>query len=133
MEKRRVLVVDDEAGITGLVRLNLEKTGRYEVREMCTSTGVGDAARQFGPHLILLDMLMPGKDGGQVLAELRAQEETKQVPVIFLTAAMSKESVNARQGKVAGLPVIAKPIRARELIDRIEEVIGTETVLEFKI
>src|SRR2546423_5120830 len=59
MSKRRILVVDDETSITRLLKLNLEQTGSYEVREENLGARVLEAAREFKPDLVLLDVMMP--------------------------------------------------------------------------
>ena len=121
MEKRRILLVDDEVGFTNLARLNLEKSGRYDVRVVNDPMLAVDAAREFNPELILLDIVMPGKDGGEVLAELEQEPSLRTVPVVFLTATVSIRGVEARNGLIRGMPFIAKPVDAKTLIRRIEE------------
>ena len=63
MRKTRILVVDDEAGVTRLLKLNLEQTGNYKVREVNTGSKVSDVAREFKPDLIPLDVMLPETDG----------------------------------------------------------------------
>jgi CheY-like chemotaxis protein len=120
-EKTRVLVVDDEAGLTRMVRLNLEKTGRFEVREENLATRACATASEFKPHIVILDVVMPEMDGGEVLDAFRADGELKNVPVIFLTATLTKESANLRKGYIQGYPVIAKPVDSKDLIRAIEQ------------
>ena len=119
--KRRILVIDDEVGFTALLKLNLEKTGRFEIRTENDGTRSFQAARDFRPDLVLLDVVMPGMDGGEVLAQLRADDKLKQIPVIFLTATMSPEAVAARSGAVGGIPFVAKPVDLKKLIRLIED------------
>ena len=123
MEARRVLVVDDETVFTNLVKLNLEKTGRFTVREVNNPTEVLAAAREFRPQVILLDVIMPGRDGGQVLAELRANEFTY-LPAIFVTATMTQHGLHQRDDEIEGVPFVAKPVDPKKLIKRIDEVLG---------
>ena len=123
MEPRRVLVVDDEVAFTNLVKLNLEKTGRFTVREVNDPTAALAAAREFRPQIMLLDVIMPGRDGGQVLAELRANEFTH-LPVIFVTATMTQRGLQQRDNEIDGVPFVAKPVEPKKLIKRIEEVLG---------
>ena len=73
MTKSRILVVDDEPNLSGLVRLFLEKTQRFEVRVENRSALALAAAREFRPDLILLDVDMPGKNGGDVAREIQAE------------------------------------------------------------
>jgi len=123
MEPRRVLVVDDEVAFTNLVKLNLEKTGRFTVREVNDPTAALAAAREFRPQIMLLDVIMPGRDGGQVLAELRANEFTH-LPVIFVTATLTQRGLQQRDNEIDGVPFVAKPVEPKKLIKRIEEVLG---------
>jgi len=121
MEVKRVLVVDDEVTFTSLVKLNLEKTGQFTVREVNDPLKALTAAREFKPDIALLDVIMPGKDGGQVLAELRA--EFTGLPVIFVTATMTQRGLHQRDDQINGVPFIAKPVEPKKLIKRIEEVL----------
>ncbi len=115
--KKRILVVDDEPKITRLIRLNLEQTGEYEVREENRASHAVQAARDFSPHLILLDVLMPGLDGGQLASEFQATPQFREVPIVFLTAAVTRDEVNSHGGYVGGMPFLAKPVDIPELID----------------
>ena len=119
METKRVLVVDDETTFTNLVKLNLEKTGRFVVRVVTDPAETLVAAREFQPDIALLDVIMPGKDGGQVLAELRAAEFPT-LPVIFVTATMTQRGLDQRDGEINGVPFIAKPVEPKKLIKHIE-------------
>jgi CheY-like chemotaxis protein len=119
--KKRILVIDDEASFTRLLKLNLEATGEYEVREENWGPDGFMAAREFKPHLILLDVMMPGMDGGAVAAKLQADAHLKSVPLVFLTAAVKEEEVGARGGVIGGFPFIAKPVSMRGVIEVIEK------------
>ncbi len=115
-QKKRILIVDDEPSITRLLKLNLEATDRYLVRTENDARTALSAAEAFKPDLILLDVLMPDLDGGQVASQLQASEKIKGVPIVFLTAAATKKEVYARGGKVGGLPFLAKPVDLAEVI-----------------
>ena len=71
METKRILVVDDEQGFTMLLKMNLEKKGGYEVRVENDATKALDAAREFRPQVVLLDVVMPEMDGGDVALSFR--------------------------------------------------------------
>ena len=124
MSKKRILIVDDEASITRLLRLNLEQTGRYEVREENSGAKAYDAAQEFGPDLILLDVMMPDMDGGDVAASLKENPALRKIPVVFLTAAVKKEELGAPDGKIGGRTYIAKPLNVQGVISVIERTIG---------
>ena len=114
--KKRILVVDDEASITRLLKLNLEQTGEYEVWTENTARAALEAVLLFKPDLILLDVLMPGMDGGELAAHFQASRRLGKVPIIFLTAAASKAEVSSHRGLIGGLPFLAKPVDLPEVI-----------------
>ena len=109
-EKKRILVVDDQASNTRLVKLYLERTNDYVVREENDAKAALSAAEEFQPDLILLDVMMPGMDGGELAACFQANLKLKAVPIVFLTAAITKEDVEAVGGRLGGFPFLAKPI-----------------------
>lgn len=121
MDKKKILLVDDEERFTKLVKLNLEKTGNYEVRVENKGAQGLIAARQFNPDLILLDIMMEDMEGSEVAAQLRDDTNTKDIPVVFLTAVVKKEEVASGCGVIGGRPFIAKPVSVSELIDCIEK------------
>jgi CheY-like chemotaxis protein len=123
-EKKRILVVDDEASITRLLKLNLEHTGHYIVRSENDAKAALAAAEEFQPHLILLDVMMPGMDGGELASRIQASPKLKSVPIVFLTAAATKGEVYARGGKVGGLPFLAKPVELSEVLACLEKQLG---------
>jgi len=122
MTKKRILVVDDEAGFTKLVKFNLERTGRYEVYEENNSLKAVKAAEIFRPNLILLDVVMPGMDGGDVVSELRSSPDLARIPIIMLTALVGKGEVSRQAvAESADLLMLGKPVDMMTLIKCIEE------------
>ena len=117
--KRRILIVDDDQNSTHLVKVLLEKTGSYLVLEQNDATRAYQDARSFRPDVILLDIEMPGKDGGDVAAQIEADVELQRTPILFLTALVTKAEAEAGL-RVQGRPTVAKPIAIPELINRIE-------------
>ncbi len=120
MEKKRILVVDDEVGFTRMVRLNLEQTGAYEVREVNEGKAALPAAREFKPDLILLDVVMPDMDGGDVAAAFHLDPLLRKVPVIFVTAVVRKREAGSAGMVSGGALFLAKPVDAAELVNAIE-------------
>jgi CheY-like chemotaxis protein len=121
MEKKRILVVDDLAVNTRLIKLYLEQTNDYAVRGVNDATAAFAAAEEFQPHLILLDVMMPGMDGGDLAVRFRANPKLKAVPIMFLTAAVTKREVEASNGQRGGFPFMAKPVVLPELLASIKQ------------
>jgi CheY-like chemotaxis protein len=116
---RRILIVDNDKSTTHLVKILLEKTGRYLVFEENDSTRSHQTARDFRPDLIFLDVVMSGRDGGEIAAQFRADPELQNTPIIFLTALVTRAEANAGL-HIDGHPFLAKPINIPELINTIE-------------
>ena len=123
-EKKRILVVDDEPSITRLLKLNLEQTGDYEVATENVSKAALATAEEFRPDLILLDVMMPDMDGGDLAGDFQASPTTKGVPIVFLTATITREEVRARHGLVGGLPFLAKPVNLHDVLGCLERHLG---------
>jgi len=125
-EKRRVLIVDDDADSTHLVKILLEKTGNYVVLEENDADQAHQSARNFRPHAILLDIMMPKTDGSEVAAQIEADPELCGTPIIFLTALITEPETKAGL-RIEGHRSLAKPINIPRLIDQIEESLPTVT------
>ena len=119
-EKRRILIVDNDPNTTHLVKVLLERTGHYVVLEENDATKAHQSARNFRPDLILLDVVMPETDGGEIAARVEADPELHNTPIIFLTALVTR--AEAKTGlHIQGHPFLAKPVSIPELINAIEE------------
>src|SRR5438034_8490747 len=119
-EKRRILIVDNDRDTTHLVKVLLERTGHYLVLEENDATKAYQSAVNFRPHLILLDIVMPETDGGEVAARIQGDPELRKTPIIFLTALVTR--VEAKSGlNIQGHSFLAKPVSIPELIDATEE------------
>ena len=119
-EKRRILIVDDDRDSTHLIKILLEKISHYLVLEENDAAKAHESARDFRPDLILLDIMMPQIDGGDIAAQIDADPGLQRTPIIFLTALVTKAEANAGL-HIQGHPVLAKPIDIPELINRVEE------------
>ena len=112
--KPKILLVDDEKGFTKLTLPD------YEICEENHSARALETARRFQPDLILLDVVMPEADGGDIAALIRADPQLKQVPIIFLTAIVTEKETEKRQ-LFGGYPFISKPVTPEKLIEQIEQ------------
>src|SRR5207247_10435119 len=108
-EKRRILIVDDDRDGTHLIKVLLEKIGGYLVLEENDAAKAYQSARNFRPALVLLDMMMPQRDGGEVATQIEADPELQRTPIIFLTALAT--TAEARSGlRIQGRPLLGEPI-----------------------
>lgn len=113
--KRKILVVDDEASFCTAVKEGLEASGGFEVTVCQEATEALQEARRVRPDLILLDVMMPSKLGMEVAKQLRRQEETRRIALIYLTALPLEQEEEA---------FLIKPIRLEALRAKIEEVLS---------
>lgn len=104
-----------------MVKLNLEKTGAFEVREENKATYALAAAREFKPDLILLDVVMPNMDGGDVAGQIHNDKHLKGIPVVFLTATVSKREAGPGGLTSGGSLFLAKPVTLETLIKCIND------------
>lgn len=115
---KSILIIDDEQDILDLLKFNLESEG-YQVYTASEGETAVKSAKRFRPDLILLDVMLPGKDGWEVIRELRSDANTQNLPIVFLTAKDSEID------EVIGLELgaddyIVKPISMRKLLARVK-------------
>lgn len=122
--KTRILIVDDKPSDTLLVKLYLEQTGDYVVREENDARAAMAAAEEFRPQLILLDVRMPGVDGGELAASIQANPKLAAVPIVFLTALVTKSEIAAGAGRVGKFPILAKPFILPDLLACLRQQLG---------
>jgi len=115
----KVLVIEDTHGIRRLIRMTLEFDG-FEVIEATDAQAGLDRIRQDPPHLVLLDVNMPGINGLEACRMLRADPRTAQLPVVMLTMANSPEDM--RRGMDAGASLyLTKPFLPTQLLDIVHQ------------
>ena len=116
-----VLVVDDERDITALVAYHLAKTG-YRVTTAGTGVAALEAVAAEPPDLIVLDLMLPGRSGYEVLDEIRRREETRDIGVIVLTA--RRDEADRIKGLAGGADdYLTKPFSPEELVLRVGAVL----------
>jgi DNA-binding response OmpR family regulator len=120
-ESTTVLVIDDEAPIRLLCRVNLEAEGMRVLEASDGPSGL-DAARGDVPDVILLDVMMPGLNGWQVAEELLEDERTRRIPIVFLTARAELRD-RARGLDVGGVDYVTKPFNPIELASLVRDVL----------
>jgi two-component system, OmpR family, phosphate regulon response regulator PhoB len=118
----KVLVIDDEAPIHLLCRVNLEAEG-MDVLEAADGPSGLDAAREHVPDVVLLDVMMPGLDGWQVAEKLLEDDRTSEIPIIFLTARAEFRD-RARGLDIGGVDYVTKPFNPLELAPLVRELLA---------
>ncbi len=116
--RRQILVVEDEADIRNLGRYNLEQEG-FAPLDAADGEQALSLARKLRPHLVILDLMLPGMNGLEVCRVLRSDERTAKLPVLMLTARATEVD------KVLGLEMgaddyVTKPFSPRELVARVK-------------
>ena len=117
----KVLVIDDKAPIRLLCRVNLEAEGMTVIEAGDGRSGV-DRARQEGPDVILLDVMLPGLDGWRVAEQLLDDERTASIPIVFLTAKAELRD-RARGLDIGGIDYVTKPFNPTELAPLVESLL----------
>lgn len=121
MAEEKILIVDDEEHIRELIKFNLEKNG---YRVICADNGLDalNMTKEENPHLLLLDLMLPGMDGYDVCKEIRKDNSISSTPIVMITAKGEEFD------KVLGLELgaddyITKPFSVRELMARVKAIL----------
>jgi len=117
----KVLVVDDEQDILELIRHSLAKEG-FEVHVAANGAQAIEQARKVKPEIIIMDVMMPVMDGMEACRQLKDNPDTKNIPVIFLTA-RSEEFAELVGFEAGADDYIAKPVRNRVLLSRVKAIL----------
>jgi DNA-binding response OmpR family regulator len=121
MQVWRVLLIDDEKGFTDMVSVNLEQSGKFKVGVENEPLKAVETARKFAPDIVVLDIVMPKKNGYDILSSFSKEPKLKNVPVIVLTALVSNdETSGAAVVRSGGEVILAKPVSSVTLIETIE-------------
>lgn len=125
MAKKRILVVDDEAEMVESV-CHMLRRFNYEVIGTTQGKQAVELAQSKKPDLIILDMVMPDMQGGEVAAVLSRQPETAGIPIMFLTALLVKKD-KFMEDKIRGkYYVLAKPVTAEELLEAVDKAMSVK-------
>ena len=119
----KILIVDDDEKMRSLYQDILLSEG-FEVLTAANGEDGLKLAIEKRPDLILLDVMMPYKKGGEVSDDLLENNKTKNIPVIYLTSIITEEEVKAQHGVVSGRFIISKSSNRTELVQRIKEVLS---------
>lgn len=119
----RILHVEDADDIRKIVEIILTKMGGYTILQCASGPEAVEKAADFAPDLILLDVMMPGRDGPDTLRDLREQETLKETPVVFMTAKVQSSEIEMLRG-LGAIDVLAKPFDPATLCGQIEAIWG---------
>ncbi|MGN0638761.1 MAG: response regulator [Huintestinicola sp.] len=119
---KRIIITDDEIMNLRMTEFILKKAG-YETVKAASGAECLNAVREQRPDLILLDLLMPEMDGFQVIEKLRKSEEGRDIPIILLTAAEDRESLD-RAAEMGVAACVGKPFKQEELLSKIQTALG---------
>jgi putative two-component system response regulator len=122
--KRKIMIVDDDAALTRMVKRNLDATGKFDVTAVNEGKLAVSTALAVKPDLVLLDVMMPEIDGGDVAAAFADNQTLQNIPIVFLTAIVSHAEVADTGSKIGKHTFLAKPIKLDALITCIEGKIG---------
>ena len=118
--KKRILVVDDDVCFAQVVKCALEKTGAYDVHCEGEASRAVSVARAYRPDLILLDLVMPGLQGGEVASLFQDDAALTDVPLVIVSATLSCRSPATPELTIGGRAFLSKPVSLDALIRCIE-------------
>jgi CheY-like chemotaxis protein len=121
MEAKKILVIDDEASFVNVVKRIIESRSSYQVFTATDGQTGLKLARTEKPDLILLDIVMPGMSGSDVAEDLLEDPLTRDIPIIFVTAIISKDEIGTTGGMLGNRTFIAKPVVADDLMAKINK------------
>ena len=122
---KKLLIIDNEEELTEMLKTALEELGGFQVRTENNPSFAVDAARQFLPDLIVLDIKMPDLDGADVILRLRNEKELAQIPVVFLTGNVSENECKGPGGRIGNCRFLPKTMRLDNLVACLNESLST--------
>lgn len=119
-EKKQTILIIDDSSVNNILLENILQDEGYNVQVAFNANEAMAYIREQKPHLILLDIMMPGKNGYDILQDLRKDESTKNIPVVMVSAKSYTEDIE--KAKILGAnDYIAKPINIRDIVAKIEK------------
>ena len=122
--KKLILVVDDNKDVIYSVKeglMSISKDYEYEITGADSGKKCLDMIKTKMPDIILLDIMMPGMDGWDVCAKIKASKKTQNIPIVFLTA--KTDQISKSMGRLASEDYVEKPFNIKDLKKRIDSVI----------
>lgn len=118
---QKILHVEDEPDIRAIAKMSLEKIGQIEVESCESGKDALDRVADFAPDLVLLDAMMPEMDGPEVLRQLRGRDDTKHIPIVFMTANVQAAEIEEYK-ELGALEVISKPFDPMTLHQQLKDI-----------
>jgi CheY-like chemotaxis protein len=128
MEKKKILIIDDEKGFTDTVKEILEETGKYQVEAENNAEEAISAVKRFRPHLILLDVVIPGIDGPHLAEKIKSDDDIEDLPIVFVSALFTSDPDDLSRSSL----LLSKPIGVQNLIDCIENSLALYKKIDFE-
>ncbi len=126
MERKKILVVDDEEGLLDLVAKSLSNEG-YDVTAVTTAKDAMEKAKTLLPNLILIDIILPDMEGPEAIRALRENSLTSNIPVIFLSGIITREKDSEASTEVLvgdrRYKALSKPFSSKELMEEVQKII----------
>lgn len=120
-ELKKILYAEDEPDVQTIVELTIQTMSNYEIKICNNGKKLMECVEEYNPDLILLDVMMPEMDGPTTFKNLQANENTKHIPVVFVTAKAQVHEVEAFK-EIGSWGVITKPFKVMELCDDIQTI-----------
>ena len=120
---KKILVIDDQEELLELTRRLLQSKG-YEVITLVDGTNALDIIKKELPHLVLMDMIMPDKDGAQICQEIKSDTSIRHIPVILTTGQMFDAAEYSQEGLTGADDYLMKPFEIDELLAKIENLLA---------
>lgn len=117
----RVCYVEDDEDIQRIARMSLERLGRMTVEVVSDPTQAIERIKAFGPQLVMLDWMMPGMDGPTLLRRMREAAETRELPVVFITAKASQRELDELKA-LGAAGTISKPFSPKDLPEQLRQI-----------
>jgi DNA-binding response OmpR family regulator len=123
MDKKKLLLIDDDRALGEMLKLKIEKAGDYDLTYSPDSDRVVELAREVKPDLIILDIDMPDTDGGDACTALRGSQDTEGIPILFLSSLVTPEGVAKSDGVIGNQQMASKRMTVDDLVDRINSLL----------
>ena len=125
MENKKVLVIDDALEILEMIKMIVERKG-FKARTLDSTKHAVETIKKEKPDIILIDVLMPHKDGYQVCDEVRCDDEIKHIPIIMLTARPAeKELIGEAHELYGATDYLTKPFEPEQLLEKINKCLSS--------